>query len=363
MILSILIFCVIIGVVITVHELGHFLGAKATGVIVEEFSIGFPPFIWKKEIGGTKYSLGIIPLGGYNKIYGMDEIDKEKDKNSGSYESKGFWAKFLICIGGVVMNIFLAAFLFFIYLSFSGFSTTQPLVFSDYKFPFGEQENHIMVLGTDEGSIAQDKLMEDDIILSVNGEGVDSTNLNGLLQQENVELEVLNDDEVRTILITKEKEELLGFSYRDVCSLSYDSVPEKIFSGFLHSYNYADYSLVVMGRLIEYSFQEQSIDPMASSVAGPVGIFAVTKLTVSQGLLALINLTALISLALGITNLLPLPALDGAKCIYLFLQIFSPKIFTKEKQMYIEQFGFVFLICLAVVITFKDFFQFKDIIF
>jgi regulator of sigma E protease len=118
-----------------------------------------------------------------------------------------------------------------------------------------------------------------------------------------------------------------------------------------------------MGNLISVSLKQKSAEPLASSLTGPVGIFAITKVVSKDGIIPVINLIALLSIALGVSNLIPLPALDGAKFIYTLLQTINKKIFTKELLMKIEQVGMVLLIALALLIVFKDFFQFKSIIF
>lgn len=374
-IFDILIFLIILSIVVLVHELGHFLGAKLTGVKVEEFGIGFPPKIWKKKIGETEYSIGALPFGGYNKIYGMDEIDDEKDKDPRGYESKGFWVKALICLGGVIMNLIFAVILFYFLVIGSGFKMSQTMIVTDYNFPFGDQIDRPLVLDVSENSPAQIAgLKFKDIIVSING-----NNINSLEQfsdtidsnlGKNISLSFIDGEteEIKTIEITPriekpEDEGALGISYGDMSYIEYKSLGDKLLCGFYHTYNFVHYSVVAMGSLIGSSVEEKSIEPLASSMSGPVGIFAITKIVAQEGIIALINLIALLSIAIGVTNLLPIPAMDGAKTIFLGLELINKNIFTKELQMRAEQIGMVLLIILALVMVFKDFFQFKDIIF
>jgi regulator of sigma E protease len=124
-----------------------------------------------------------------------------------------------------------------------------------------------------------------------------------------------------------------------------------------------DYSFSAIGNIFSYAFKNNSPEIIGQSLAGPVGIFAITKMTLSQGFYEIINLIAVLSIAVGITNLLPIPAMDGAKIIFTFLERINGRIFSKKLQVRIESYGFIFLILLAFVLIIKDFIQFKDIIF
>lgn len=374
-IFDILIFLIILSIVVLVHELGHFWGAKLTGVKVEEFGIGFPPKIWKKKIGETEYSIGALPFGGYNKIYGMDEIDDEKDKDPRGYERKGFWVKALICLGGVVMNLIFAVFLFYFLVIGSGFKMSQTMIITDYKFPFGTQIDRPLVLDVSENSPAQMAgLKFKDIIVSINGDNINSLGqfINTIDSNlgKNISLGFIDaeTEEIKTVDVTLRSEKTedqgaLGVSYGDMSYIEYKSLSDKLLCGFYHTYNFVDYSIRAMGTLIGNSVEEKSIEPLANSMSGPIGIFAITKIVAQEGIIPLINLIALLSIAIGVTNLLPIPAMDGAKTIFLGLELINKKIFTKELQMKVEQIGMIFLIILALVMVFKDFFQFKDIIF
>ncbi|MDD5098556.1 MAG: M50 family metallopeptidase [Candidatus Pacebacteria bacterium] len=368
-IIDFIIFAFVLGVVVFVHELGHFLAAKKSGVMVEEFGVGFPPKIWKKKIGETEYFIGAIPFGGMTRIYGMDEIDSEKENNSKGYESKGTWPKLLICAGGVIMNIIFAAVIFYFLVAASGFQVVQPLFYSEYKFPFGNQENHVMIAGVDTGSPAElVGLKKYDVVSSINGESMDSADEFISIVSDNkgkeITIGLINGEELKVVprIETSETIGPLGVQLRDTAILKYNSVPEKIFVGFLHTWNITDYSFSALGKIFSYSVKEKSIQPLASSMTGPVGIFAITKLTAERGLYEIFNLIAILSVALGVSNLIPIPAMDGAKIIFTCLQAANKKVFSKELQMRIETFGALFIIFLAIVMVFKDFIQFKDII-
>ncbi|PIR02849.1 MAG: hypothetical protein CO144_00605 [Candidatus Nealsonbacteria bacterium CG_4_9_14_3_um_filter_35_11] len=375
MFLALIVFIFIISIIIFVHEFGHFAVAKLSGVKVEEFSIGFPPVIWKKKKGETQYSIGAVLFGGFNKIYGMDTTDEKTLSDPRSFDSQKIGVKLLIILGGVLMNIILAAIIFYFLLASYGFNFYQPLIFSDYKFPLGEQENFPVIAEVIPDSPAQIcGLNPNDIIVAANWVKLSGSKSfaefidNNLGKEVALNVKNMLTREEKTVKVvprvdTPQGEDPLGIAMGDVALLSYKSLGEKSGAGFLHSFNFIHYSFVSLGRIIEFSIQERTAAPLASAFVGPVGIFAVTKIIAAEGIYQMINLLAVISLALAITNILPIPALDGAKGIFIFLQAIDKKRFSQKLQLQIEQAGMVFIILLAVFLVFKDFFQFKDIIF
>ncbi len=372
LIVDLIIFIVVLNSVVIVHELGHFFFAKKTGVRVEEFGIGFPPKLWKKAKNGTEYFIGLIPFGGLNKIYGMDEISDEKDEDPHSYEGKGPLAKSLICLGGVFMNLVFAAILFYILIASSSFQMSQDMVLSQYHFPFGEQKNYPFIAEVYENTPAASAgIQPKDIILAVNGKDTANNEILSLEIENNlgkeVSLTILDKQtkEIEEIKVTlsADKEKPLGIAYGKTAFINYNTLSEKVFSGFLHSWNILDYSFNVFGSLIGYSFENRTAKPLAYSMTGPVGIYAITKIISQEGWFQTINLIAVLSLALAFSNLLPLPALDGAKFLFIVLGVVNKKVFSKKLEMAIEQAGMFLLVFLAIFMVFKDFMQFKEIIF
>lgn len=359
--IDLIVFFLILGIVILVHEFGHFIAAKKTGVPVNEFGIGFPPKIWKKKKGETEYFIGAIPFGG------LCALDGENDEKESIYDSKRTWQKIWICSGGIIMNILFASLLFYFLIGFSGFNFTQGLMFEDYKFPFGSQSNYPAIVSIQDNSPAHNSGLErGDYIISINGEKFDDFQL-AIDENKGNEI-ILNTGSGKEINITPridspEGEGPLGVGLRNIAIVEYDGFINRSLVGFLHSYNVMDYSFSAIGNIFSYAFKNNSPEIIGQSLAGPVGIFAITKMTLSQGLYEIINLIAVLSIAVGITNLLPIPAMDGAKMIFTILERINKRIFSKKLQVRIESYGFIFLILLALVLIIKDFIQFKDIIF
>ena len=364
-IIDIIVLFLILGIVVLVHEFGHCIAAKKSGVIVHEFGIGFPPKIWKKKKGETEYFIGAIPFGG------MCAIDGETNENvTSTYDKANFLQKLWICGGGILMNILFASFLFYFLIGFSGFNFQQGMMFNDYEFPFGSQTDYPSIIYIEEESPLQGLDFEyGDYIVSINGNNIDGVDEFISVVDENKGKEiVLTTGEGKDFVVTprvehSEEEGPLGVGLRELTTVKYNSLIEKLFLGFIHSYNIIDYSFSTLGNIFIYSFENNSPEFIGKSLAGPVGIYAITKITLTQGLYELINLIAVLSIAVGITNLLPIPAMDGAKIIFTFLEKINNKIFSKKLQVRIESIGFIFLMLLAVALIFKDFFQFKDIIF
>ena len=372
MILAIIIFILILGFLVFIHEFGHFIFAKKLGVKVEEFGIGYPPAIWKKKKGETVYSINLIPLGGFTKIYGEEGEEGVEDPRS--FASKSHLKKAIIVMGGVAMNFLLVVIIFYFLLAMSGFTSHLPLIF-DYKFPLGTQQSFPMILDVAEDSPAKEAGLEfEDIIIKGNGtEFKDSGQLiefiNGNKGKEIIlTVKKLSASETRKVEITPrvdppEDQGATGIAIRDITELRYESFWEKSTVGFLHSLNLTHYTFAGLGYYIKASLVEREVEPLASSVVGPVGILAITKLTIQEGFSQVILLLAVISLALAIVNILPIPPLDGGKLVFIAIEAISRKKIPAKIERRTQEIGIIFFIILAVLVTYKDLLQFKDILF
>lgn len=363
MFLAVIVFILILSFLIFIHEFGHFIFAKMTGVRVEEFSIGFPPRIWKKKKGETLYSIGAIPFGGFNKIYG--EIDTEDTKDSDSFSNKPVKIRALITVGGVAMNVLLAVIIFYFLLGLSGFQSLQPLIF-DYQFPFGRQQNFVIIGDVLKNSPAEEQGIEPgDIIIKANGIRFENSEEFIKFIKENkgkeigLYLENFYTKEKKDINVTPranppEKEGHLGVALGTVAEISYPSLLEKTSSGFLHSFNILHYSFFSLSHILKISFQQKDITPLKSSVGGPVKIFTFVEPIMQQGIIPLISFIAMISLALALFNILPIPALDGGKIIFLGIEAIFKKPVPQKIEQNITTFFFVLLIILMIFVTIND---------
>jgi len=373
MFLVIIVFLIIFSSVILAHEFGHFLVARRAGVRVDEFGIGYPPRIWGKKIKGVIYSVNWIPFGGFVKIYGENSEEKTL-KDTDSFGAKPPGTKAGILLAGIGANLLVAIILFYLLLGCHNFQTFQGQFFN-YKFPFGQQSAFPMISGVLDGSPAQEAgIKEYDVVFSGNGEQfADSEALIDFIDRNWGEEIVLrladaHNLEERTVKVVPrvnppENSGAIGVILGDVSRLSYESLPEKAFSGVLHTFNLGHFTFSALGHLIKTSVVERDIKPLSSSLSGPVGILAFTKLSMAGGAWQVFYFIAAISLGLAAINILPIPAADGGRLIFVIYEAIFRKRAPARIERAVNAFGMFLLIALFLVITVKDVIQFKDILF
>ncbi|MBQ2830797.1 MAG: site-2 protease family protein [Oscillospiraceae bacterium] len=339
----------IFGLLIAVHEFGHFISAKAFNVVVNEFSIGMGPAIFQRKRGETEYSLRIFPLGGYCAL----EDEECVGENPRGLGAQSFWKKIIIFAAGAVMN-FITGFVIIcvLYAGAGGFYTAE-----------------ITDLHPDFPQTGEQGIMVGDVIHRINGERIYMQSdvelvMNCLPFDENgtMEMEVVRGGEKLTRTLTlqtytnEEGEEYraYGFTYGGLI----EATP-------LNRLQYSWYSTIDLARMVKLSLQmllggRAGVDDLA----GPVGIVStITQVgeeseTAADAAYSIAYFAALIAVNLAVMNLLPLPALDGGKILFLVINTISFKLFKKkipEKyENYIHFAGFALLILLLVAVTFND---------
>lgn len=373
---ALLIFILILSVLILIHELGHFLTAKKAGVKVEEFGMGIPPRIVGKKIGETIYSINLFPFGGFVRLKGEDtfEYSEEELDDPNSFMAKTVWQRGAILAAGVFMNLLFGVALFYFLLGLNGFKSLYiPLIF-DHEFKFGNvQHLDTVIFSFDESSPLPDKNVKlGQAIVQINGEPINSVqdvrtslealagegviltlkDVRGRLPLQQITVVPYEDEEGKTVL---------GVYLGSAPRISYDTPVQKIFSGFLHAYNILDYSVKGFAKLISISFQEKTAAPLSQSVSGPIGIYSIVDniLDYSGGgvLLNLIDLTALISVSLALINILPLPALDGGRILFVVIEAVRGKKVNPEMETTVHKIGILLLISLLVLVSVRDIFR------
>ncbi|MBE6919134.1 MAG: peptidase M50 [Ruminococcaceae bacterium] len=339
----------IFGVLIAVHELGHFLAAKACGVPVHEFSIGMGPAIWQKETAETKYSLRVLPIGGFCAMEG----EEEDSDNPKALNNQGFFQKLLIYAAGAVMN-FLTGLLILI------------ILFAGAKAFYTAEVTEI----AEGSSLAQPGGMQvGDVILSIDGEKVynrgNVTLLLGLNTDGTYDFVVRRNGEKVTIrdfaMERKEFPDSNGGTYV-VFGFTMGGIEEVNFFGRLrYSWN----SALDFVRTVRLSL-EMLLTGQAgiSDLSGPVGIVnTITEVgqqseSVKAAVENIAYLAALIAVNLAVMNLLPLPALDGGKIFFLVVNQLCLLLFRKQIpakfENYIHVAGFILLMGLMAVVMFQD---------
>lgn len=383
-IISLIIFISILGVLVLVHEFGHFLIAKLNGILVEEFGFGFPPRLLSQKIGETVYSINALPIGGFVKVFGEEYHEASARKMGTKLQHKAFvykkpWQKTLVVIGGVCMNILLAVIIYYVVLGISGFRSDPIILFDSYNFRFGTQENHVIVVNALKYSAAKQAGIDTgDIILRIKqsdfrnkGEWKVIQSVPQLTKEINkangtylfIEIENTKNGKrtiVKTIPIYNEKlgRAIIGVSLANAVTISYQKPEEKLFGGFMHSYNITAYTVNTMKGLFSLSIKEKSLEPVSQTVSGPVGIFKVVddmvKTSGSKLLINILNTMAMLSLSLAVINILPFPALDGGRLVFIIFEWVTGKRIHHKVEQYVNLTGITILLSLAALITLQD---------
>jgi len=342
--LTLLAFVIILGLLVFVHEFGHFIVAKFSGVKVEEFAFGFPPRIICKKRGETRYSINAIPFGGYVKMLG----EEEKVANPRSFSQKKPQFRLAIVVAGVLMNFILAGILFSV-----GYMIGMSPIRLDPEKLGGQRHFEVLVADVLDNSPAKSAgLQSGDSIL-----GFSSSEDFSQFTHDNVgkpvEFTVKSALEARKVSLT------LSANTDSPLGIGVVSVPTvklpffaAIYRGFQDMILTTGYIVVLLFNLIVGIFKERKV---AGEVAGPVGIFNLTGQAVRLGLAYLIQLAAILSINLGLINILPLPALDGGRGIVIAAEgVFRKKVIREELENLIHTIGFVILILLISAITIKE---------
>lgn len=370
MLLTIIVFATALLILVVSHEFGHFILAKKFGVKVLEFGFGIPPKIWGKKWGGTLVSLNLLPVGGFVRLFGEDETDKEVLNDERSFAAKAVWQRIIIVAAGVGMNLLLAVVLFYIILAAQNFKAKIPL-YIPYQFAGVTQTNQstVVIGGVNAGSPAEQAgIKQGDLVVSVNGQKIEnSEQLIGITKQnvgEKVRLELTDEQENRrTVELTPRKDPPkdqgpLGIQMGTVtvANLAYNTLPQKLASGIVHSYNLTAYSLNVLGSFIAAAFETKDFKPVSGSVVGPVGLVSLTGeiLKSESPLIPYLSFVALLSLNLAIVNILPIPALDGGRIFFLLIEAAIGRRVKPSVEKIIHAVGMVLLIALIILVTFSD---------
>lgn len=360
--MSIIIFLIVLGILIFVHELGHFIAAKKTGMRVDEFAVGFRPKIWGKRKGETEYFLGLIPIGGYVKIFGEDQFDdksemSEKDKKDlpRAFSNRPLWAQAVVLVAGVTFNILFA----WVLLSVN-FMIGANVAVSD--FPEYEFENRkVLITEVIPGSPAEQAgLKPGDFIERTSAfpdqDATSETVLRGVMESEgSIDLYIEGND----LPVPVEKDYIKGHSEdKQIMGVAIDDVGEikmlphtAFWNGLKATYVY---TVLTADALFSFFAEAFTFKADMDQVSGPVGIVGLVGDAAEKGISTLLIFTALISINLAIINILPFPALDGGRLLFVITESITKKRIKPSVSRAVNGIGFSLLILLMIVITFND---------
>lgn len=320
----------LLGFLIFIHELGHFTVARLCKVRVNEFAIGFGPTIWKKQGKETKYALRLIPLGGFVSMEGEEERSEEE----GSFSKASIPKRITIVAAGAIVNIIFAVIVYFILVASSGTYVSN------------------IVNTTIEGYPAQEiGIQSGDKIVQVNEEKINNLyDLNEALQENTGEIiiKIERNGEIIEYKTTPKQVIEQGYTtyYLGVnLKPAEDTFINRCINGVIST---KDFLFSIVDNLKQLFTGNVGVEQMV----GPVGISEVVSKT--EGIKEFMYMLALISISLGVTNLLPIPALDGGKILILIIEAIRKKPLKEQTEIKIQLLGFSILIALSLYVTYND---------
>ncbi len=329
----------IFGIIVVAHELGHFLSARALGIKVLEFSVGFGPRLlgWRRH--DIAYSLRLIPLGGYCKFPGEDDGDTASPD---AINNQPAWKRFITIFSGPLMNFVLAYVAVVLYLAIFGFYFVSPKV-SQFT----------------EGLPAETSGMQvGDVICEVNGVPIEysvegTSQLLSLIGQADpaqpLKIGVMRDGERIDLSITPQQTE--DGNYQIGIVMGVDQGYYRFYELFGESaLRVKDIMYIMLDALRALFTTGEGLD----QTMGPVGMISLMTEEVRQGFDMALNLIVIISMNLGIMNLLPLPALDGGRLVFIVIEWIRRKPVKPELEVWVHAAGFILLLGLILVITYRD---------
>jgi len=341
--MDILIFIIALSILVLVHEFGHFFAAKITGVRVEEFGLGLPPKIISKKFWGTVWSLNWLPIGGFCKLYGEDPSSLIKTKDS--FMDKNPWQKGLIVLGGVFMNMVLAIAIF-------------AVVYTVMGIPI--ETDKVKIIGIAKNSPAEMAgLKVDDVIISIN---------NIQIKKGNELTEIVNKNRGKKItvgvqgiapiqLLARENppagEGSLGvvISNIEMQPIRWWEFYKGIGAGFKEAYFWGKIIFDGVTKMVGGLFLGQ----VPKDVTGPIGMFnATSSIRLNQGFLAVIHFFGVVSVNLAVVNVLPFPALDGGRIIFVIYEMIFRKKANAKFETMVNNLGMVILLSMIVLISIGD---------
>lgn len=353
--LTIIIFIFILGLLVFVHEAGHFIVAKLSKIKVEEFAFGFPPKIWSRKRGETVYAINAIPIGGYVKMLG--ESDESQSKRSFSQKSPGTRA--LVSVAGVLMNVVLAWLILTI-----GFAVgMSPLVSSPDSIPGKKLSTSIIIadVAKDSSSAAAGLQAGDDLVsASAIGEPVTKFDLaqsvtNFTTSHLGKKIEIVyrrdNVEKLAEATLSSNASSPLGISMVDnsIVRTAWYWSPVVALREIVR--------IIKINLIFLKSFFAQlfSHGQVSKEVGGPVAIYIFTGMAVKAGAMVVLQFIAILSISLALINILPFPALDGGRLLFIALEkIFRRKVVVDSVENIIHLIGFALIILFAIAITYRD---------
>ena len=342
----------LLAILITVHEFGHFLAARAMKIEVREFAVGMGPKIvgWKSRKHETDFSIRAIPLGGFCAFYGENDVKGDAREDPRAFPKQNVWKRLFVILMGPTMNFVLAFAVATVFFWANGVSVATGID------PYIAE---VMAAGPAYSA----GLQQGDVVTEVNGRNMLDGTMETLLDtianwkegDAPLRMKIRRDRETFETELTpvwdgQENKMRIGVSIGGVYRT--ETQPVSFLGGFSHSWQWcASASGAILGALKDLVTTGKGLD----QTSGPVGIVSLVSAEVREGgLSAFIQLLVLISINLGLMNLLPIPGLDGSRLVFGIVEVIRRKPVPAEKEAMVHLVGMVFLFGLMIFFTFKD---------
>ncbi len=357
MIVTVIAFIVILSILVLIHELGHFLVAKKLNIKVEEFGFGFPPRVFGIKRGETLYSINLLPVGGFVKLFGEDaagggsvkQTKKEKEMSVAmlkrAFFARPIWQRFAVVVAGVFMNFLLAVIIISYLFTVQGVATPS---------------DNIHVTEVQKGSpAALANIKTGDIITSINGEKITSTEqfISTVRKSggKEISLGIEKNGKAETVKLTPrintpEGQGPVGVGISNITVKKYPFWQAPYY-GTLETLKFSWLIFAGLGQMVA-GLVTKGAAP--EGVAGPVGVAQLTGQAVSYGVNATLWFAALLSINLAVLNVLPIPALDGGRLFFIAIEFVTRRKINPKYEGYAHAVGLALLLTLMVVITVFD---------
>ena len=308
------------------HELGHFIAAKSVGVKVNEFAFGMGPALWKKQKGETLYAIRLFPIGGYCAMEG----ENEESDNDRAFNNKPGWAKILVLVAGSLMNVIIAVVILSIMLGVAGSPTTA-----------------IDKVQTGSPAYAAG-MVKGDVITSIEGTEIKNWNdISSVIQKNKDGMNVTVNRNGKTVNLQMTPEKSNGKYIVGITPAVTHNPVLAVRNGVLASWNMLGTMYVSLKEIFTGQVS-------AKNLQGPVGIVTMVHQSESYGLYYFLYLLSFISINLAVINMLPLPALDGGRILFVIIRKITGKMISDKMEASVHAAGMIMLLTLMVFVTWND---------
>jgi regulator of sigma E protease len=356
MLLTVIIFLSVLSLLVLVHELGHFLAARKFGVRVDEFGFGLPPRLFGIKRGETVYSLNWLPIGGFVKLYGEDE--EKETKGPDSFFAKPKKIRAAILTAGVLMN-FLLAILVISYIFTQGVLVPTDKVFVKEVSPGSPAEKAGLKIDDNIIKCDQKIIKTPEELISYTkqhfGEEVvlEIERCDPLYPRRELGQLVSCQHELVKIIPRKDapkNEGAMGMAISNLVEKKY-SLVQAPFLGTAEAFRLSWLMVSEIGKIL---FKVITFQPVKADIAGPLGIAQATGQAVKFGAMAVLQLLGLLSLNLAVVNILPFPALDGGRLLFIGIEALTGKRVKPYWERWVHQIGMMLLLSLLALVTIND---------